>query len=43
VRYGEALMALNAHWQRIVLGGDASIQQAVASDAGLFTTLTNVL
>lgn len=43
VRYGEALLALNAHWQRVVLGGDASIQQAVASDAGLFTTLTNVI
>jgi len=43
VRYGEALLALNAHWQRVVLGGDASIQQANTSDAGLFTTLTNVL
>jgi Zn-dependent M16 (insulinase) family peptidase len=43
VRYGEALLALNQHWQRVILGGDASIQQAVAGDAGLFTTFTNVL
>jgi Zn-dependent M16 (insulinase) family peptidase len=42
-RYGEALQALNTHWQRVVLGGDAAIQQAVASDAGLFTTMTNLV
>lgn len=42
-RYGEALQALTTHWQRVVLGGDAAIQQAVASDAGLFTTMTNLV
>lgn len=42
-RYGEALHALNTHWQRAVLGGDATVQQAVASDASLFTTITNLV